>query len=186
MAAEDGPRWDARHADRPVAEPAPPDALRAAGMVDVLAPSGRALDAACGAGGQSVWLGRRGFDVVAVDVSAAAIRLTREAADRAGVAERIDARVVDLDAGLPADLDGFDVIVCQRFRDVELYDAFVTRLVVGGVAVVTVLSTTGAGSPGPFHAPPGELLRAFTRPDAEILSHHEGDGQESVIVRRLT
>ena len=88
--------------------------------------------------------------------------------------------MVDLDAGIPADLDGFDVIVCQRFRGIDLYDAFVTRLAAGGLAVVTVLSETGAASPGPFHAPSGELLRAFTRPDVEIVHHAESDGQESV------
>ena len=184
MAAEDGPRWNARYAGQPVADPRPPDALTAAGLVGLLATSGRALDVACGAGGQSVWLAQRGFDVVALDASDAAIDLTRAAATAGGVDARVDARVADLDTGIPADLDGFDVIVCQRFRGVDLYDAFVTRLVPGGVAVVTVLSETGAAAPGPFHAPSGELLRAFTRPDTEVLHHVEADGQESLILRR--
>ena len=184
MAAEDGPRWNARYAGQPVADPRPPDALTAAGLVDLVATSGRALDVACGAGGQSVWLAQRGFDVVALDASDTAIDLTRAAATAGGVGDRVDARVADLDTGIPADLDGFDVIVCQRFRGIDLYDAFVTRLVPGGLAVVTVLSRTGAESPGPFHAPSGELLRAFTRPDAEILHHLESDGQESLILRR--
>jgi SAM-dependent methyltransferase len=184
MATEDGHRWNARYTGRPVAEPSPPDVLTAAGLVDVVGDSGRALDVACGAGSQAVWLAQRGFDVVAVDASSAAVDLATAAAAAAGVADRVDAEVIDLDAGVPLDLGDFDVIVCQRFRNVDLYDAFVTRLTPGGVAVITVLSETGAASPGPFHAPPSELLGAFTRPDAEILFHTEADGQESIILRR--
>ena len=184
MAAEDGHRWNQRYAGRPVAEPSPPDALSAAGLVDVVGTSGRALDVACGAGGQAVWLAQHGFDVVAVDASDAAVALASAAAAAGGVGGRVDAEVIDLDAGIPRDLGVFDVIVCQRFRGIDLYNAFVTRLVPGGIAVVTVLSETGAASPGPFHAPSGELLRAFTRPDAEILFHSESDGQESIILRR--
>ncbi len=183
MAVEDAHRWNARYADHSVAEPSPPDALTTAGLIDVAGHSGRALDVACGAGGQTVWLAQRGLDVVAVDASDAAVGLTRAAAAAGGVEDRVDARVLDLDAGVPLELGDFDVIVCQRFRGIDLYDAFVTRLTVGGIAVVTVLSETGAASPGPFHAPSGELLHAFTRPDAEILFHSESAGQESIIVR---
>jgi len=184
MAAEDGHRWNKRYAGRPVAEPSPPDALAAAGLVDALGDSGRALDVACGAGGQAVWLAQRGFDVVAVDASDAAVALATAAATAGGVGDQVNAEVIDLDAGIPRDLGDFDVIVCQRFRGVDLYDAFVTRLTPGGIAVITVLSETGAASPGPFHAPSGELLRAFTRPDAEILFHIESDSQESIVLRR--
>jgi SAM-dependent methyltransferase len=184
MADEDGHRWNARYEGQPVAEPSPPDALTAAGLVDILGDSGRALDVACGSGGQTVWLAQRGFDVVAVDASDVAVRLTAAAATAGGVADQVDALVIDLDAGVPLGLGDFDVIVCQRFRGIALYDTFVNRLMAGGLAVVTVLSETGAASPGPFHAPSGELLRAFTRSDTEILFHTESDGQESLILRR--
>lgn len=184
MAVEDAERWDRRHADAGPAVAAPPDALVASGLADEVPVAGRALDVACGAGAQAVWLATRGLDVVAVDASAVAIDLVRRAADAAGVAPRVDARVVDLDHGVPVELRAFDVVVCQRFRAVHLYDCFVERLRPGGLAVVTVLSSTGATSPGPFHAPSGELRSAFLRPDAELLFHHEADGQESVVVRR--
>ena len=98
--------------------------------------------------------------------------------------DRVDVKVIDLDAGIPRGLGNFDVIICQRFRAVDLYDTFVTRLTRGGIAVITVLSETETVSPGRFHAPSGELLSAFTRPDAAILFHIESDGQESIILRR--
>ncbi|MGA9278802.1 MAG: hypothetical protein WBV89_17775, partial [Ilumatobacter sp.] len=115
-----------------------------------------------------------------------AIELTSAAAAAAGVDERVDARVVDLDLGIDPTLGTFDVIVCQRFRAVDLYPSFVERMDDGGICVVTVLSRTGTGSPGPFHAPSGELRSAFTRPDIELLVHVEADGQESIIARRTS
>lgn len=184
MAAEDAARWNERYDGEPVAEPSPPDALVSAGLIDVVPTSGRALDVACGTGGQAAWLAARGLAVVAVDGSDAAIALTSATAQAAGVDRLVDARVVDLDDGIPADLGDFDVIVCQRFRATDLYDSFVTRLRTGGLAIVTVLSRTGAASPGPFHAPPGELTDAFNRPDAEILFSAESAGQASLVLRR--
>lgn len=184
MAIEDGHRWNARYSGQPVAEPSAPDALTAASLADVVGNSGRALDVACGSGGQAVWLAQRGFEVTAVDASETAVDLARATAEARGVEDRVDVKVIDLDAGIPRGLGNFDVIICQRFRAVDLYDTFVTRLTRGGIAVITVLSETETVSPGRFHAPSGELLSAFTRPDAAILFHLESDGQESIILRR--
>lgn len=183
---DDGDRWDARYGDRGLATPTPPDAL--IGRADVLAlipTSGRALDVASGAGAQTLWLADCGLDVVALDVSTVAVRLVEGAAEHSGLADRIDARVHDLDAGLPDDCVGLDVIVCQRFRDPRLYPTFVERLAVGGLGVVTVLSEVGLdGEPGEFHARAGELLAAFDRDDVELLAEHEGDGHATVVFRR--
>lgn len=185
MTAEDADRWDARYADHPLAEPSRPDALTDE-LADQIATTGRALDVACGAGGPSLWLAARGLDVIALDVSDTAVQLVTAAADRAESGERIDARVVDLDQGLAASLGVFDVIVCQRFRATHLYPDFVDRLRLDGIAIVTVLSRTGTADPGPFHAPSGELARAFTRNDCHVLRHVEADGQESIVVRRTS
>ena len=185
MTAADAQRWNARYTGRPLATSQRPDALD--DETEAAVPtSGRALDVACGAGAQSVWLAGRGLEVLALDVADEAVRLTREACSAARLPDRVDVRVVDLDDGLPDRPDSFDVIVCQRFRATHLYDAFVERLAPGGVAIVTVLSRTGADDPGPFHAPTGELLATFDRPDTELLRHVEGDGQESLVVRRRT
>lgn len=183
MAVDDAARWDSRYAGHAIASPRPPDVVESSDLLDIVPGAGRALDVACGAGAQSVWMAQRGLEVVAIDASPAAIDLTTSAAGAAGVGERVEVRVVDLDRGIPSELGNFDVIVCQRFRGVDLYDSFITRLRPGGLCIVTVLSRTGAASPGAFHAAPRELLTAFTRPDAEILLHTERDGQESVVAR---
>ena len=182
----DRQRWDERYQGAPVASPRPPDVLDGADELLALLPvTGTAVDIACGAGAQSTWLAGLGYDVVALDVSPVAIELTRSAAAAQDLARRIDARVVDLDDGLPADLHDVAVVVCQRFRGRGLYGPMIDVLRPGGIAVVSVLSVVGvAGQPGEFHAPAGELFEAFTRPDAEIVHHTETNGLASIVVVR--
>ncbi len=154
-------------------------------MLGQLPTTGRALDIACGAGGQSIWLAQRGMEVVAIDVSPVAIGLTERTASEHGVVDLIDARVHDLDSGLPADARDFGFIVCQRFRGRDLYPQIADALEPGGFAIVTVLSSVGLdGSPGEFHAPEGELVEAFGTRDVDIVAQSERDGIASIIVRR--
>lgn len=156
------------------------------GLDGVALPSGgRCLDVACGLGQQSVWAAEHGFEVVALDASPVAIGSLRRAADERGLADRVDARVVDLDAGLPDDTAaGFDLVVCQRFRDPRLYPQLAAAVVPGGVLVITVLSEVGAAEPGPFHAPPGDLLDGFGGCGLEVVRHTEGDGEATLVGRR--
>ena len=180
---DDATRWDDRYRSASPPGPRAPDAVGArADLIELLPDTGVAIDIACGLGSQSLWLAQRGLDVVALDVSPIAIEALTAAAHAAGLADRIDARVTDLDIGLPAEPTTADVIVCQRFRQPSIYAQIVERLVVGGIAIVTVLSEVGADSPGPFHAPPGELVAAFG--EFDILDAHEGDGTATIVARR--
>lgn len=184
MTEADATHWNPRYDGRTPPPPARPEALTDA-VTDLLATSGRALDVACGAGAEAVWLAERGLCVTALDVSPKAAALALEASAAAGVGDRLDVVVQDLDCGIPESMDDFDVIVCQRFRDTELYGVLVERLKTGGIAVVTVLSETGVESPGAFHAPSGELAEAFDRTDCQVLHHHEAAGTESIVIRRV-
>jgi 2-polyprenyl-3-methyl-5-hydroxy-6-metoxy-1,4-benzoquinol methylase len=58
-----------------------------------LAP-GKALDLACGAGRNAMWLAERGWSVTAVDGAPTAIEILRRRASEGGVA--VDARIFDL------------------------------------------------------------------------------------------
>ena len=178
--------WDDRYRERTIAAPRAPEILALnPGMAALVPASGRALDIACGRGAQTVWLASRGLDVVALDVSGVAIALTDAAAVAGGVAHRVDARQENLDDGLPDDLQEFDIIVCQRFRNREVLEALGTRLQLNGVAFVTVLSSVGLNrAPGKFHAPAGELLEVFTRDDIEVVWHLEADGLAALVIRR--
>ena len=183
---DDGRRWNERYAASPTPSPSAPEVLdRWPDLVSLLPVSGRCLDIASGTGAVSLWLAQQGFEVVALDVSDVAIARLDAAATTSGLFERIDARTVDLDHGLPEDIDDLDLVVCQRFRDPALYGPIVDRLRTGGLAVVTVLSSVGADDPGPFHAPAGELSIAFGSDErCEILHQFEGDGVAHIVVRR--
>jgi SAM-dependent methyltransferase len=181
---EDRQRWDDRYKDQDRVDPAPPEALRDRGDLLAIVPAaGRALDIACGRGAAALWAAQRGLHVLALDVSPLAVGKLRSAANEAGLDERIEARVVDLDDGLPDDATGFALVICQRFRDPRLYGPLFAALAPGGMLVVTVLSEVGATETGPYHAPAGELQAAFTRPGAEVLRHEEGGGVASIVVQ---
>lgn len=179
---DDRRRWDERYADRLAGPALAPVGL---GERPELVPAGgRALDVACGLGATAVWAARQGFEVVGVDVSGVAVDKARELAERLDVADRARFVVHDLEAGLPPVADGpFQLVVCQRYRQRDLYPALASRLAPGGVLAVTVLSAVGhRGRPGPFHAPEGELLAAFAR--LELVHHAEGAGEATLVARR--
>ena len=183
----DARRWDDRYRSADAVTPTAPEVLR--GRDDLVASiptAGRALDVACGLGGATLWLAERGLDVTALDVSAVSIDRVGAAARTRGLAGRVTAVRVDLDDGLPAEPSRVDVVVCQRFRAPRLYGAIADRLEIGGIGIVTVLSTVGASGPtGQFHAAPGELDAAFTQPRLDLLHRHEGGGLASAVFRRL-
>lgn len=183
---DDARRWNERYAESPAPSPRAPEAIEVWPDLATLLPvSGRCIDIASGTGAVSLWLARRGLEVTAVDASDVAINRLEVAAAAAGLSDRVDARTVDLDQGLPEDLGDLDLAVCQRFRDTALYRPIVDRLHAGGLAVVTVLSSVGADDPGPFHAPGEELSIAFGADGrCEILRQFEGDGVAHIVVRR--
>lgn len=185
---DDRRRWDERYAHVEPGSPSPPDGLvQPVDLVESVASEGRALDLACGPGRQAVWAALRGLDVDAIDVSPVAIGLTDRLAADHGVGGRVHARVHDADDGLPEDLaDGYQLVVCQRFRDPTLYPVIPSLLAPGGIAVITVLSSVGHdGDAGPFHAPPGELTAAFAGiPGLVELASLEAAGEATVVFRR--
>jgi len=176
----DASRWNDRYRGRITGDPEMPK-----GLGGVALERGRCLDVACGLGEQSLWAVQHGFEVVAIDASEVAITALNSAAVRLGVRDRIDSRVVDLDDGLPADAANCTLVICQRYRDPQLYEQLVYMLETGGVLVVTVLSVVGlVGEPGDFHAPPGELVCAFRELEVEIERNVELDGEATLVARR--
>lgn len=73
---------------------------------------GRAVDAGCGHGAESLWLAAHGWRVTAVDFSLAALNHARSMAEAAGktIAERIDFIRADLATWVP-EPNGFDLVV---------------------------------------------------------------------------
>jgi SAM-dependent methyltransferase len=127
MTADDRERWNARWRAReqPIEEPSP----WVVSIGSLLPTTGRALDAAGGAGRHAIWLARRGLDVTLVDVSDEAIALAARAADAAGV--RIACVRADFDVD-PLPPGPWDAIVCVHFLDRALLGRLAAALAPGG------------------------------------------------------
>ena len=160
--------WNQRYRTRDTLDEQP-----AAMLVEALegVPPGRALDLACGAGRNAVWLAREGWEVVALDGADEAIRLLREREPS------IDARVYNLEAGaaLPFENASFDLVVILYYLHRPLF-AEAKRLVRPGGLVVTAALMTGR-----FAAKPGELVQHFEC--FEVLRQQESEISELVVRR---
>lgn len=180
MTREDRHRWEDRYASQ---EPAQLEAIEPPSLLaeyaDVFPTSGNALDLACGQGLGSVWLARRGMQVLGVDISSVAIGQARDLARRSGLEARCRFDVLDLDERLPPG-PAVDVILCHKFRDRRLDRVIIERLAPGGLLAIAVLSEVGA-TPGPFRAAPGELPAAFA--ELDLVAAGEGRGYAWLLAR---
>jgi SAM-dependent methyltransferase len=161
--------WNARYASREeiASEPAALLVQAASQM-----PPGRALDLACGAGRNALWLASRGWEVTAIDGAEEAIRLVREH-DPA-----IDARVLDLeaDAPLPFPDESFDLVAILYYLHRPLF-AEAKRIVKRRGVVVCAVKMRGT-----YRVKPGELAQHFE--ELEVLRSSEGEIAELVARRR--
>ena len=93
---------------------------------------GRALDAGCGHGSDTLWLAARGWRVTAVDFAAPALAFARSTAEATapGVAERIDWVQADLATWTP-ERDAFDLVACLYVHVAGSVDEMVHRMAAG-------------------------------------------------------
>ncbi len=135
---------------------------------------GKALDIACGAGRNALFLAERGWAVTGIDISEEGLALLDAEAGRRGLplnTERIDLEAEPL---LPS--GPFDLVLLLFYLQRNLFPAILSSVRPGGVAVVRTFSTAGdfPGGPGnpDFSLRPGELLQIFA--GWEVLMHEEG------------
>ena len=188
MSAADRERWDARYRAGAFAERTHPSALLTEWTED--GDGRRALDVACGAGRNAIYLASRGYDVCGVDVSSVGIDRARGTAAAVGL--EIDWRVHDLEVGLPDDIGSFDLIALFRYVDLELLAALTTRLLPGGMLIVeehlrTEADVVGPGNPA-FRVAPGALDAPLAGMD--VLHTFEGtlvdpDGRTAALAQRV-
>lgn len=95
-------------------------------------PPGRALDAGCGHGSDTLWLAGRGWRVTAVDFAATALHHARSTADAMGpaLAERIDWIEADLATWTPR-RDGYELVACLYVHVAGSVEEMVQRLATG-------------------------------------------------------
>jgi tellurite methyltransferase len=156
-------KWDARYRGGSYAGRRHPTALLERVVTEL--PRGSALDVACGAGRNALYLAASGFEVDAVDISTAALERLR--ADAAAGGLRIRDLEADLEGGLPdfLPLKGrYDLIVMVRHVNQALLAGLIRRLADGGVLVAEQHLETDRDVVGPrteaFRLGPNALLDA--------------------------
>ena len=154
-------------------------------------PKGRALDLACGNGRNALYLAEHGFDVDALDIAGAALKLTQDAARERGLA--VNTILVDLDEYLlPAQT--YDLITTTFYLNHNLLPSLKESLKPGGFALHEHHYLTDYDVSGPtdaqFRLRSNELLRLFS--DFRVRFFSEGleweserDGGRLVAIERL-
>ena len=178
-------KWDGRYTGR--AAPGEP-CLILRQYIDHLPRQGRALDVACGLGGNADLLARRGLDCDAVDISPVAIAALSDYAARASLPIYPQQRDIEAD-GL-ADDGPYQVIVVSHFLHRPLLPTLPKLLAAGGYLLYQTFTQVGNSQRGPanpvFRLQADELLSHFRALDT--LYHRQdfpvGVGGEAAFVGR--
>lgn len=144
---------------------------------DVL-PAGDALDLACGAGRNALYLAGLGWRVTAVDRSQAALDRLRE---RAVLGGSIKVQNADLERGefaIPP--DSYDLICDILYLQRDLFQPIREGVRPGGVFAGAML-LAGPGHESPFRVRPGELKMEFE--NWKILYYSEA-GAARILARK--
>jgi tellurite methyltransferase len=140
-----------------------------------LAP-GKALDLACGAGRNALWLAEHGWEVTAVDGAAAAIEILRTRATERGL--KINTIVADLEKDeFEIEPSRWDLIAMCYYLQRNLFEPAKRGVAPGGILISIVHVNEPGEADGPSHLRPGELEQYFA--DWEILHLFEGNANDS-------
>jgi tellurite methyltransferase len=162
----------------------PVDAARGTGAGDGAPRS--ALDVACGAGRDAVFLAQHGFDVEGCDHDPAALERVQALARRHGVTVRTERRDLEW-RGLAPLARRFDLVVCFRFLHRPLFPWMEDAVAPGGWLVYETFRTGQERFGRPFRPHfllgPGELAGAF--PALETVHYEEREPEGGPVTARL-
>jgi SAM-dependent methyltransferase len=171
MSDADRSKWDERYRTGAYAERRHPSTLLRDWIDEV--PRGRALDVACGAGRNALFLAARGFAVEAVDISRAGLARGRRAAAESG----LQVHWIEHDLDQPLALQpGYTLVLVVRFLDLPLIRRLADLLAPGGYLICeehlrTQAEVIGPGNPA-YRVAPGALREAAAGLD--VLLYEEG------------
>ena len=163
-------KWDRIYADSGSNIPAAAEVLLE--NQHLLPASGKALDLACGRGGNALLLARTGLNTSAWDISGLALEQLSGLAKTNGLTISTLARDV---VEQPPEPEMFDVIVVTRFLDRKLFSALIKALTPGGVVFYQTFTREKAKTGGPsnpdYLLKENELLAVFS--ELRVLSFRD-------------
>ena len=173
MSTADRNKWDQRYREGAYASRDYPSAFLKQ-QLQHLKP-GKALDLACGAGRNSIFLAQNGFFVDAVDVSSVGLERAREREETLGVS--INWLNQDLLDSWKLPSESYSLIILFRFVALELLPVLPEILERGGSLMIEEhLQWKGEAVSGPtnenFRVPPGELARIVD--GLKVVYEYEG------------
>ena len=183
-------KWDRRYADLAQEKRLDPTPFVAA-CLPGLAPTGRALDVAAGAGRHSLALARQGWPVDAVDISLQGLKRARQRLKAAGLSHQVRFIVADLERPwLP--LGRYQLILVSFFLYRPLFPLLRERLEPGGWLVyetftvdhyLRVQEMSQPPTRREFYLEQNELRQTFSNFD--ILFYDEGEHNRKLTAQLL-
>lgn len=189
MSEADLKKWDERYRAGSYADRNYPTTLVQDFLTDV--PRGRALDVACGAGRNALFLAASGFDVDAIDISEIGLERARANALVRGL--KVNWIAGDIERGISEflpDRQRYELVVMVRYVNMQLVPELISLLSDPGVLIVEEHLRTGSDVAGPkqsaYRLRPNELLRAAR--NMRIVHYHEGlvadpDGRSAALAQ---
>lgn len=185
MSKLDREKWDQRYAE---------DSYRKNNPVTLVQdwlpeiPVGKALDVACGAGRNAIYLAQAGYRVDAIDISPAGLKKARQSAAEQGLT--VNWIEHDLDQPFHFDND-YDLILVMWFVNLELISRLCDYLAPGGYLLCEEHLITGEDVIGPtsddYRIAPGALRRAVSGLELllylESIETGEDDGEHVASAR---
>ena len=185
MSDADRDKWDARYRQGSYQARTHPTELLAEWLPRL--PRGRALDVACGAGRNALYLAEAGYEVDAIDISSVALDRLRETAQARGV------EVTCIETNLEScELPNrnYDLIVMARYSQPSLIPGLLRLLPEGGhflceEHLATDHDVIGPSNPA-FRMAPNELLQLAA--ELRVLYYREAivedpDGRQSALAQ---
>jgi tellurite methyltransferase len=143
-------------------------------IAEKLAP-GTAIDLACGAGRNSLYLAEQGWTVTAVDGSETAVELVQRRSAVRGL--KVHTKVADLtDPNFTLLPDAFDLILIAYYLQRDLFAKVRAAVRPGGVVVAIVHTPEPGEEWSEKRAAPGELRGIFN--DWKLLWEYEGPSRD--------
>jgi SAM-dependent methyltransferase len=173
MSEADRQKWQRRYAAGEYEERTHPTRMLEEWLPALPRPQGaRALDLACGAGRNALFLAAQGYRVDAMDISSIALERAAASASKSGL--KVDWIEVDLDdAALTT--QRYDLVVVSRYVNRALSGDIAAALRDGGYLLYEqhLRTSREVGGPGSaqFRVAPNELLRMF--PALRVLYYRE-------------